>query len=153
MTLLFSYTQAVACSDASIIFISPFAGRILNWHAANSDNKSYELSEVPGVQSVTRIYNCFKKSLTGCDYLTISPKLLSGWAKDSSKLTPVLTVKEAQASNLEKVHLEDKDSQGLQNEDQVAMEKLSDGIRKFAVDAIKLEKMLKEQLCIEENGN
>ncbi|KAE8607273.1 hypothetical protein XENTR_v10011106 [Xenopus tropicalis] len=124
MTLLFSFAQAVACAEAGVTLFSPFVGRILDWHVANSDKKSYEPSEDPGVKSVAKIYNYYKKfgyktivmgasfrntgeikALTGCDYLTISPKLLGELAKDSSKLTPVLTVKEAQASNLEKVHL------------------------------------------------
>ncbi|KAE8607269.1 hypothetical protein XENTR_v10011102 [Xenopus tropicalis] len=171
MTLLFSFAQAVACAEAGVTLISPFVGRILDWHVANSDKKSYEPSEDPGVKSVAKIYNYYKKfgyktivmgasfrntgeikALTGCDYLTISPKLLGELAKDSSKLTPVLTVKEAQASNLEKVHLEEKDFRWLHNEDQMAVEKLSDGIRKFAIDAVKLEKMLKERLCSAENG-
>eukprot|EP00079_Xenopus_tropicalis_P034890 XP_017948661.1 PREDICTED: transaldolase-like [Xenopus tropicalis] len=162
MTLLFSFAQAVACAEAGVTLFSPFVGRILDWHVANSDKKSYEPSEDPGVKSVAKIYNYYKKfgyktivmgasfrntgeikALTGCDYLTISPKLLGELAKDSSKLTPVLTVKEAQASNLEKVHLEEKDFRWLHNEDQMAVEKLSDGIRKFAIDAVKLEKMLK----------
>ncbi|OCT84003.1 hypothetical protein XELAEV_18022141mg [Xenopus laevis] len=169
MTLLFSFAQAVACAEAGVTLISPFVGRILDWHVANSDKKSYEPSEDPGVKSVAKIYNYYKKfgyktivmgasfrntgeikALTGCDYLTISPKLLSELAKDNSKLTPALTVKEAQASNLEKVHLEEREFRWLHNEDQMAVEKLSDGIRKFAIDAIKLEKMLKvsNELCI-----
>eukprot|EP00079_Xenopus_tropicalis_P035073 XP_017948844.1 PREDICTED: LOW QUALITY PROTEIN: transaldolase-like [Xenopus tropicalis] len=171
MTLLFSFAQAVACAEAGVTLFSPFVGRILDWHVANSDKKSYEPSEDPGVKSVAKIYNYYKKfgyktivmgasfrntgeikALTGCDYLTISPKLLGELAKDSSKLTPVLTVKEAQASNLEKVHLEEKDFRWLHNEHQMAVEKLSNGIRKFAIDAIKLEKMLKERLCSVENG-
>ncbi|KAM4721823.1 transaldolase [Rhinophrynus dorsalis] len=172
MTLLFSFAQAVACAEAGVTLISPFVGRILDWHVANSDKKSYEPSEDPGVKSVTNIYNYYKKfgyktivmgasfrntgeikALTGCDYLTISPKLLAELAKDHTKLTPTLTVKEAQACNLEKIHLEEKDFRWLHNEDQMAVEKLSDGIRKFAADAIKLEKMLKERLGSAENGN
>ncbi|XP_053304344.1 transaldolase [Spea bombifrons] len=171
MTLLFSFAQAVACAEAGVTLISPFVGRILDWHVANSDKKTYEPSEDPGVQSVTKIYNYYKKfgyktivmgasfrntgeikALTGCDYLTISPKLLGELSKDNSKLTPLLTVKEAQASNLEKIHLDEKDFRWLHNEDQMAVEKLSDGIRKFAADAIKLEKMLKERLNSAENG-
>ncbi|XP_053576194.1 transaldolase [Bombina bombina] len=171
MTLLFSFAQAVACAEAGVTLISPFVGRILDWHVANSDKKSYEPSEDPGVQSVTKIYNYYKKfgyktivmgasfrntgeitSLTGCDYLTISPKLLGELSKDSSKLTPTLTVKSAQASNLEKIHLDEKDFRWLHNEDQMAVEKLSDGIRKFAADSIKLEKVLQARLGSEKNG-
>ncbi|KAG8438039.1 hypothetical protein GDO86_008647 [Hymenochirus boettgeri] len=171
MTLLFSFAQAVACAEAGVTLISPFVGRILDWHVANSNKKSYEPSEDPGVKSVSKIYNYYKKfgyktivmgasfrntgeikALTGCDYLTISPKLLGDLAKDVSKLTPLLTVKEAQASDLEKIHLEERNFRWLHNEDQMAVEKLSDGIRKFAEDAIKLEKMLKERLSSAENG-
>ncbi|XP_075693067.1 transaldolase [Rhinoderma darwinii] len=165
MTLLFSFAQAVACAEAGVTLISPFVGRILDWHVANSDKKSYEPSEDPGVKSVAAIYNYYKKfgyativmgasfrntgeikALTGCDYLTISPKLLGELSKDYSKLKPALSVKEAQASKLEKIHLDEKAFRWEHNEDQMAVEKLSDGIRKFAADAIKLEKMLKERL-------
>nr|XP_033784600.1 transaldolase isoform X2 [Geotrypetes seraphini] len=111
MTLLFSFAQAVACAEAGVTLISPFVGRILDWHVANSNKKCYEPSEDPGVKSVTKIYNYYKKhnyktivmgasfrntgeikALTGCDYLTISPKLLGELSKDHSKLTPTLTV-------------------------------------------------------------
>ncbi|KAM4617198.1 transaldolase [Discoglossus pictus] len=171
MTLLFSFAQAVSCAEAGVTLISPFVGRILDWHVANSDKKSYEPSEDPGVKSVSAIYNYYKKfgyktivmgasfrntgeikALTGCDYLTISPKLLGELSKDFSKLTPTLTAKAAQACNLEKIHLDEKDFRWLHNEDQMAVEKLSDGIRKFAVDAVKLEKMLKVRLSGEKNG-
>ncbi|XP_040184567.1 transaldolase isoform X1 [Rana temporaria] len=165
MTLLFSFAQAVACAEAGVTLISPFVGRILDWHVANSGKKSFEPNEDPGVKSVAKIYNYYKKfgyktivmgasfrntgeikALTGCDYLTISPKLLGELSKDVSKLTPTLTVKEAQACNLEKIHLTEKDFRWQHNEDQMAVEKLSDGIRKFTEDAVKLEKKLKEQL-------
>ncbi|MEE6498567.1 hypothetical protein FKM82_003158 [Ascaphus truei] len=171
MTLLFSFAQAVACAEAGVTLISPFVGRILDWHVANSDKKSYEPSEDPGVKSVTAIYNYYKKfgyktivmgasfrntgeikALTGCDFLTISPKLLGELRKDNTKLTPALTEKEAQACKLEKIHLDEKDFRWLHNEDQMAVEKLSDGIRKFAADAIKLEKMLTDRLCSAKNG-
>ncbi|KAM8940547.1 transaldolase isoform 2-T2 [Pelodytes ibericus] len=171
MTLLFSFAQAVACAEAGVTLISPFVGRILDWHVANSDKKTYEPSEDPGVQSVAKIYNYYKKfgyktivmgasfrntgeikALTGCDYLTISPKLLGDLSKDNSKLTPTLTPKIISECNLEKIHLKEEDFRWLHNEDQMAVEKLSDGIRKFAADAIKLEKMLKERLCSAENG-
>jgi len=113
------------------------------------------------VKSVTKIYNYYKKfdyktivmgasfrntgeikALAGCDFLTISPKLLGELLKDNSKLVPVLSVKAAQASNLERIHLDEKAFRWLHNEDQMAVEKLSDGIRKFAADSVKLERML-----------
>ncbi|KFW60749.1 Transaldolase, partial [Pygoscelis adeliae] len=162
MTLLFSFAQAVACAEAGVTLISPFVGRILDWYVINGDKKTYEPSEDPGVKSVTKIYNYYKKfgyktivmgasfrntgeikALTGCDYLTISPKLLAELSKEYVKLTPTLSVKEAQACELEKIHLDEKAFRWHHNEDQMAVEKLSDGIRKFAADAIKLERMLK----------
>ncbi|KAG8430353.1 hypothetical protein GDO86_017933 [Hymenochirus boettgeri] len=170
MTLLFSFAQAVACAEAGVTVISPFVDRILDWHVANSNKKNYEPSEHPGVKRVSQIYNYYKKfgyktiimgasfsntgeikALTGCDYLTISPTLLGELAEDASKLTTLLTVTEAQASDLEKIHLEEKNFRWLHNEDQMAVEKLSDGICTFAEDAIELEKMLKERLSSEEN--
>ncbi|KAG2462004.1 TALDO Transaldolase, partial [Polypterus senegalus] len=162
MTLLFSFAQAVACADAHVTLISPFVGRILDWYKENTEKKSFEPSEDPGVQSVTKIYNYYKKfdyktvvmgasfrnsgeikALAGCDYLTISPALLSELSKDSSKIKPTLSVKEAKASDLQKVQLDEKKFRWLHNEDRMAVEKLSDGIRKFAADAIKLESMIK----------
>ncbi|XP_036620712.1 transaldolase [Trichosurus vulpecula] len=172
MTLLFSFAQAVACAEAGVTLISPFVGRILDWHVANTDKKSYEPQEDPGVKSVTKIYNYYKKfgyktivmgasfrnvgeikALTGCDYLTISPKLLGELLKENTKLTPVLSIQEAQASSLEKVHLDEKAFRWHHNQDQMAVEKLSDGIRKFAADAVKLEKMLQERMFGAENGS
>lgn len=171
MTLLFSFAQAVACAEAGVTLISPFVGRILDWHVANTDKKSYEPSEDPGVKSVTKIYNYYKKfgyktivmgasfrntgeikALAGCDFLTISPRLLGELLKDSSKLVPALSAKAAQASDLEKIHLDEKGFRWLHNEDQMAVEKLSDGIRKFAADAVKLERVLADQMFSAENG-
>jgi len=171
MTLLFSFAQAVACAEAGVTLISPFVGRILDWHVANTDKKSYEPLEDPGVKSVTKIYNYYKKfdyktivmgasfrntgeikALAGCDFLTISPKLLGELLKDNSKLAPVLSVKAAQASNLERIHLDEKAFRWLHNEDQMAVEKLSDGIRKFAADSVKLERMLMDRMFSTENG-
>merc|ERR1712202_103494 len=171
MTLLFSFAQAVACAEAGVTLISPFVGRILDWHVANTDKKSYEPLEDPGVKSVTKIYNYYKKfsyktivmgasfrntgeikALAGCDFLTISPKLLGELLQDNAKLVPVLSAKAAQASDLEKIHLDEKSFRWLHNEDQMAVEKLSDGIRKFAADAVKLERMLTERMFNAENG-
>ncbi|XP_023580170.1 transaldolase [Trichechus manatus latirostris] len=171
MTLLFSFAQAVACAEAGVTLISPFVGRILDWHVANTDKKTYEPLEDPGVKSVTKIYNYYKKfgyktivmgasfrstdevkALAGCDFLTVSPKLLGELLKDTSKLVPTLSAKAAQASDLEKVHLDEKAFRWLHNEDQMAVEKLSDGIRRFAADAVKLERMLTEHMFSAENG-
>uniref|UniRef100_G1PX73 Transaldolase n=1 Tax=Myotis lucifugus TaxID=59463 RepID=G1PX73_MYOLU len=92
------------------------------------------------------------KALAGCDFLTISPKLLGELLKDSSKLVPTLSAKAAQASDLEKIHLDEKAFRWLHNEDQMAVEKLSDGIRKFAADAVKLERVLADRMFSAENG-
>ncbi|ELR56826.1 Transaldolase, partial [Bos mutus] len=165
MTLLFSFAQAVACAEAGVTLISPFVGRILDWHVANTDKKSYEPQEDPALvcpPRVTKIYNYYKKfgyktivmgasfrntgeikALAGCDFLTISPQLLGELLKDHSKLTPVLSAKAAQASDLEKIQLDEKAFRWLHNEDRMAVEKLSDGIRRFAADAVKVERMLR----------
>lgn len=162
MTLLFSFAQAVACAEVGMTLISPFVGRILD--VANTDKKSYEPQEDPGVKSVTKIYYYKKfgyktivmgasfcntgeiKPLAGCDFLTISPKLLRELLKENSKLAPALSVKVAQTSDSEKIHLDEKAFRWLYNEDQMAVEKLFDGIRKFAADAVRLEQMFTERM-------
>uniref|UniRef100_A0A3P9NAW0 Transaldolase n=1 Tax=Poecilia reticulata TaxID=8081 RepID=A0A3P9NAW0_POERE len=166
MTLLFSFAQAVACAEAKVTLISPFVGRILDWHKENTDRKSFEPHEDPGVISVTKIYNYYKKfgystvvmgasfrntgevkALAGCDLLTISPGLLAELSQDHSAITAMLT-----ACDLEKIHLDEKAFRWEHNEDRMAVEKLSDGIRKFAADAIKLEAMIKEKMLSVKNG-
>uniref|UniRef100_A0A674B237 Transaldolase n=1 Tax=Salmo trutta TaxID=8032 RepID=A0A674B237_SALTR len=179
MTLLFSFAQAVACAEAKVTLISPFVGRIMDWYKENTAQKSYEAHEDPGMDtwglgcviSVTKIYNHYKKydyttvvmgasfrntaevkALAGCDLLTISPGLLGELSKDHSTVTPMLTVQKAKACDLEKVHLDEKEFRWQHNEDRMAVEKLSDGIRKFAADAIKLETMIKEKMLNVKNG-
>ncbi|XP_032834002.1 transaldolase [Petromyzon marinus] len=165
MTLLFSFAQAVACAEAGVTLISPFVGRILDWHVANSAQKSYAPDEDPGVKSVRGIYNYYKKfgyktivmgasfrntgeirALAGCDYLTIAPKLLAELHADSQTLKPQLSAKEAESVEQTKVSLDEKAFRWRHNEDQMAVEKLSDGIRKFAVDSAKLEAVLKKRM-------
>ncbi|NP_001279841.1 transaldolase [Callorhinchus milii] len=172
MTLLFSFAQAVACAEAGVTLISPFVGRIMDWHVANSDQKSFKPAEDPGVKSVTKIYNYYKKfdyktivmgasfrntgeikQLAGCDFLTISPKLLTELSKDVEELTPFLREKDAKELDIEKVTMDERTFRWEHNEDQMAVEKLSEGIRKFAADAVKLEEMLKERIQDIENGN
>lgn len=161
LTLLFSFGQAVACAEAGVTLISPFVGRILDWYVANTDQKKYEPTEDPGVVSVTQIYNYYKKydyktvvmgasfrntgevvALAGCDLLTISPKLLADLGNSTEPITRKLDPIVAKKSTLEKVSLDEASFRWLLNEDQMATDKLSDGIRKFAVDARKLEKLL-----------
>uniref|UniRef100_A0A671T284 Transaldolase n=1 Tax=Sinocyclocheilus anshuiensis TaxID=1608454 RepID=A0A671T284_9TELE len=148
--------------------------RILDWYKENADRKNYEPHEDPGVQSVTKIYNYYKKfsytpyttvvmgasfrntgevkALAGCDLLTISPGLLGELSQDHSAVTCSLTPQGAKECDLEKVHLDEKSFRWLHNEDRMAVEKLSDGIRKFAADAIKLEAMIKERMFNVKNG-
>jgi len=161
LTLLFSFAQAVACAEAGVTLISPFVGRILDWYVANTDKKEYEPSEDPGVVSVTQIYNYYKKfdyktvvmgasfrntgevtALAGCDLLTISPKLLGELGSSTAQVVRKLDSKESKKYDLEKITLDEAKFRWLLNEDQMATDKLSDGIRKFAVDARKLEKVL-----------
>ncbi|KAF2901027.1 hypothetical protein ILUMI_05167 [Ignelater luminosus] len=165
LTLLFSFAQAVACAEAGVTLISPFVGRILDWYVANTEKKSYSGEEDPGVISVTKIYNYYKKfnyktvvmgasfrnveevkALAGCDLLTISPKLLGELEASSDTVTRKLSKDTAAKQQLEKVHLDEAQFRWLQNEDIMATDKLSDGIRKFAADAIKLENILRELL-------
>lgn len=165
MTLLFNFAQAVACAEAGVTLISPFVGRILDWYVAHTDQKTYKPHEDPGVQSVAKIYNYYKKfgyntvvmgasfrnageitALAGCDLLTISPKLLGELAASTEKIIPHLNVETAKKQTLEKITIDEKCFRWMLNEDEMATDKLSDGIRKFAADAIKLENMLKQKL-------
>jgi len=150
---------------AGVTLISPFVGRILDWYVANTEHKTFEPNDDPGVKSVTQIYNYYKKfgyktvvmgasfrntgeitALAGCDLLTISPGLLADL--DASNETILETLNEAAAKKLdiEKIELDERKFRWMMNEDQMATEKLSDGIRKFAADAVKLEAMLREKL-------
>lgn len=164
LTLLFSFAQAVACAEAGVQLISPFVGRILDWYK-KSTGKEYAAAEDPGVVSVTKIYNYYKKfgyqtevmgasfrntgeilELAGSDLLTISPALLEELAKANGPLTRKLTPEAAAKSDLKQVHLDERSFRWLHNEDQMATEKLSEGIRLFAVDTLKLEKVVAEKL-------
>nr|CAH7729578.1 unnamed protein product [Callosobruchus chinensis] len=161
LTLLFNFAQAVACAEAGVTLISPFVGRILDWYVANTDKKAYSGAEDPGVISVTKIYNYYKKfgyqtvvmgasfrnidevkQLAGCDLLTISPKLLGELEASSDPVPRLLSPDCAKKMQMEKVELTEAKFRWMLNEDQMATDKLSDGIRKFAADSIKLENML-----------
>ena len=160
LTLLFSFAQAVACADAGVKLISPFVGRILDWHKANT-GKDYQGDEDPGVQSVRKIYNHYKKhgyktevmgasfrnkgeilALAGCDLLTISPALLGELQASTEEIVPKLTVGEALQSDTEKVAFDEKSFRFALNEDAMATEKTAQGIRSFAADIVKLEKVV-----------
>ena len=166
LTLLFSFAQAVACAEAGVQHVSPFVGRILDWYKKSTGRDSYPPAEDPGVVSVTRIYNYYKKygyktevmgasfrnvgeilELAGCDLLTISPTLLEEMQKTAGTLARKLNPETAAANCKEpKLSLEEKTFRWMLNEDQMATEKLSEGIRLFAADTIKLEKFIAPKL-------
>jgi len=165
MTLLFNFHQAVACAQAKVTLISPFVGRIYDWFVKSTGKKDYGRKDDPGVLSVTQIYNYYKKfghktqvmaasfrnteeikGLVGCDLLTISPALLGELEKDNEHTTPVLTPETATESNQTRVVVDENSFRWHLNEDAMATEKLAEGIRKFAADAIVLEKMIDEQI-------
>ncbi len=158
LTLLFSFAQAVACAEAKVTLISPFVGRIYDWHKKDRGGAEIAPDKDPGVESVTKIYNYYKKYdyktqvmgasfrkveeitlLAGCDLLTISPDLLEKLGKAEGDLTPRLTAESARATDVEKIHLDEKAFRWMHNQDAMAVEKLSEGIRKFYVDSRKLE--------------
>lgn len=162
LTLLFSFAQAVACAEAGVTLISPFVGRIYDWYRKERGG-DIPADEDPGVASVTRIYHYFKKfgyktqimgasfrkvdqivRLAGCDLLTISPDLLEQMEKTAGEVTPHLSVESARASDAAKLHLDEKTFRWMHNEDAMAVEKLSEGIRKFYADTCKLEKYVRE---------
>ena len=158
LTLLFSFAQAVACADAGVFLISPFVGRIYDWHK-KATGTDYVGADDPGVQSVTRIYNYYKandfktvvmgasfrnigqiEELAGCDRLTISPDLLDQLAKDEGKLVRKLTTGNGGEP---RQSLNEAQFRWASNEDAMATEKLAEGIRQFARDQEKLEALLK----------
>jgi transaldolase len=160
MTLLFSLPQAVACAEAGAQLISPFVGRIYDWYK-KSTGEEYSGENDPGVQSVKRIYNYYRKfgyktevmgasfrntsqltELAGCDLLTISPELLQKLAESDAPITRKLSAESAQASDLEKLSLDEKTFRLMLNDDAMGTEKLAEGIRLFCADAIKLDKMV-----------
>ncbi|HWL16808.1 MAG TPA: transaldolase [Opitutus sp.] len=163
LTLLFSFPQAVACAEAKVQLISPFVGRILDWYK-KSTGRDYAATEDPGVQSVAAIYNYYKKfgyktevmgasfrnkgeilELAGCDLLTISPNLLAELAAANDPVQRKLDPAHATGAKIERVSFDEKGFRWALNEDQMATEKLSDGIRLFAADAIKLEDMIRKK--------
>lgn len=163
LTLLFSEAQARACAEAGVYLISPFVGRILDWYKANTDKKEYASAEDPGVISVTKIYNYYKEygyktvvmgasfrnigeiiELAGCDRLTIAPALLKELQENSTALVRKLEYKGEVKAKPQP--LTEAEFYWQHNSDAMAVEKLADGIRKFAVDQEKLETMLSAKL-------
>ncbi|KAA8915950.1 hypothetical protein TRICI_001867 [Trichomonascus ciferrii] len=165
LTLLFSFVQAVACAEAKVTLISPFVGRILDWYK-KSTGKDYQSHDDPGVVSVKGIFDYYKKygyktivmgasfrntgeikELAGCDFLTVSPALLEELYNSTQPVPKKLDSAAAQAKDLEKVSYINDEPQfrHLLNEDQMATEKLSEGIRKFSADAVTLLKELESR--------
>ncbi len=162
LTLLFSFAQAVACAEAKVQLISPFVGRILDWHK-KATGETYEGAADPGVISVTEIYNYYKKfgyktevmgasfrntgeilELAGCDLLTISPALLQELAENDGAVNRKLDP--SNTSDLDQISLDEKDFRYALNEDAMATEKTAEGIRNFAADIVKLEKLIAERI-------
>jgi transaldolase len=158
LTLLFSFPQAVACAEAGVTLISPFVGRIHDWYLKERGVKEIAPTDDPGVQSVDRIYNYFKKfgfktevmgasfrntgeiiELAGCDLLTIAPELLAELQKATGTLVRKLSPETAREQSLAKVTMDEKTFRWMLNEDAMATEKLAEGIRRFAADQVKLE--------------
>lgn len=163
LTLLFSEAQARACAEAGVYLISPFVGRILDWYKANTDKKEYAPAEDPGVISVTKIHNYYKEygyktvvmgasfrnvgeiiELAGCDRLTIAPALLKELQENSTALVRKLDYKGEVKAKPQP--LTEAEFYWQHNSDAMAVEKLAEGIRKFAVDQEKLEAMLSAKL-------
>lgn len=164
LTLLFSFAQAVACAEAKVQLISPFVGRIYDWYK-NDTGIDYVGADDPGVQSVTKIYNYYKKygyqtevmgasfrnkgqitELAGCDLLTISPGLLAELAESTEEVTENLSQASAESCDLEKISLDESAFRFLHNEDPMAIEKTAHGIRAFSADITKLEVLIQGML-------
>ena len=163
-TLIFSLTQAVACAEAGAFLISPFVGRILDWFKANS-SKDYDATNDPGVESVEKIYNYFKKynyntivmaasfrnkeeiiNLAGCDKLTISPSLLEELNKSEGDLDQKLSQNQSSQIDIDRINVNESSFRWHLNENQMASFKLAEGIRLFNKDLLKLKKTIREQL-------
>jgi transaldolase len=165
LTLLFSFAQAVACGDAGVKLISPFVGRIYDWHKKAAGTQWDESAQAgvndPGVQSVRRIYHHYKKhgiatevmgasfrntgqiiALAGCDLLTISPELLAQLQSSQAPVQAALKAEWAQAMDLPELHLNQAQFRFAMNEDTMASDKLAEGIRAFCADARKLDALL-----------
>ena len=166
MTLLFSFAQAVACADAGVTLISPFVGRIYDWHKKSRGVDDIAREDDPGVASVTRIYEYYKKhgyatqvmgasfrkttqilDLAGCDLLTISPDLLAKLEATPGEVPARLTVDAARRSDVRKIELDEPAFRWLHNEDAMATEKLAEGIRAFDADARKLAAWLQKRIA------
>jgi transaldolase len=164
LTLMFSLPQAVRCAEAGVQLISPFVGRIYDWYK-KENKRDYAGAEDPGVQSVQEIYTYYKKfgyktevmgasfrnvgqiiELVGCDALTISPELMKELSESSEPIERKLDPEKAKSAKIEKLELDEKKFRYLLNDNPMAYEKTGEGIRKFAADIVKLEKVVASKL-------
>jgi len=165
LTLLFSFAQAVRCAGANVTLISPFVGRILDWHKKDRGVSDIPATEDPGVKSVKEIYNYYKKlgyntivmgasfrnigeiiELAGCDALTIAPSLLKELENTEGVLEKKLNADQSIKLDIKPVPMDEKTFRWMLNEDAMATEKLAEGIRKFTEDLVKLEKLVADLL-------
>jgi transaldolase len=166
LTLLFGIHQAVACAEAGATLISPFVGRILDWYLKDTGRKSYPPAEDPGVVSVTRIYNYYKrhghktevmgasfrnvdeiKELAGCDLLTVAPKLLAELASAQGELPRKLDPEAARGMSLEKISMDEATFRAMHAADRMSNDKLAEGIDGFSKALVSLEAQLTERLA------
>ncbi len=166
LTLLFGVHQAIACAEAGITLISPFVGRILDWYKKDTGKDSYPAEEDPGVLSVTKIYNYYKKfgyktevmgasfrnlgeitELAGCDLLTIAPKFLAELQSNNGELPRKLDAKKAAVMDIEKISMDKATFEKMHAEDKMASEKLDEGIKGFSKALESLEQLLAERLA------
>lgn len=165
LTLIFSLIQAIACAEAQVTLISPFVGRILDWYRKEKNLDEIAPEEDPGVQSVTEIFNYYKKlgyktevmgasfrnkgeilALAGCDLLTIAPSLLKELEQSDERVVKRLDATKALQMNITPIYPDEKQFRWLLNEDAMATEKLAEGIRRFAADLRKLEEFVRTSL-------
>lgn len=165
MTLMFSLAQAIAAAEVNATLISPFVGRILDWYKAHEKPEGYPSDQDPGVLSVKKIYAYYKKfgyktqvmgasfrnideilELAGCDLLTIAPKLLQELEQSEGSVDQKLSSKQSASENLEKIEVDEKHFRWMLNDDPMANDKLSEGIRKFAQDQQKLEAFVAKRI-------
>ena len=163
-TLIFSLTQAIACAEAGAFLISPFVGRILDWFKSNTQ-KDYDSSNDPGVESVEKIFNYFKKfnyntivmaasfrnkdeiiNLAGCDKLTISPTLLEELSQNEDEIKLKLSKENSSLLDIERINVNESSFRWHLNENQMASFKLAEGIRLFNKDLLKLKELIRGQL-------
>jgi transaldolase len=162
LTLLFGFSQAVACAEAGVFLISPFVGRILDWYK-KSEGKDYTAETDPGVLSVKKIYNYYKKfgystvimgasfrnageieELAGCDRLTIGPNFLEELQQDNGELRQKLSPTMSFPEDMKQIELDEAKFRWMLNQDAMATEKLAEGIRNFSQDLEKLEEVVKQ---------